>query len=136
MSSFRPALPTMAQAMPRFSRLLGLPQTRTATALARQEQDIDWADGPPPTVLLLMETPFEIQYRVRRFFNCPRVAGPERLATGVCPTDDSRDIDLRIGPDGEVTCFEVNPSPGYSYYEANTGQPIASSLARYLMYES
>jgi glutathione synthase/RimK-type ligase-like ATP-grasp enzyme len=41
-------------------------------------------------------------------------------------------IDLRLGPDGEATCFEVNPSPGYSYYEANTGQPIAASLARYL----
>jgi glutathione synthase/RimK-type ligase-like ATP-grasp enzyme len=45
-------------------------------------------------------------------------------------------IDLRMGPDGEATCFEVNPSPGYSYYEANTGQPIAASLARYLMGES
>lgn len=42
-------------------------------------------------------------------------------------------IDLRIGPDGSVTCFEVNPSPGYSYYEANTGQPIAASLARLLL---
>jgi glutathione synthase/RimK-type ligase-like ATP-grasp enzyme len=41
-------------------------------------------------------------------------------------------IDLRIGPDGEATCFEVNPAPAYSYYEANTGQPIAASLARYL----
>ena len=41
-------------------------------------------------------------------------------------------IDLRIGPDGSATCFEVNPSPAYSYYEANTGQPIAASLARHL----
>jgi glutathione synthase/RimK-type ligase-like ATP-grasp enzyme len=41
-------------------------------------------------------------------------------------------IDLRLGPDGEATCFEVNPSPGYSYYQANSGQPIAASLARYL----
>ena len=41
-------------------------------------------------------------------------------------------IDLRIGPDGSATCFEVNPSPAYSYYEANTGQPIAVSLARHL----
>jgi glutathione synthase/RimK-type ligase-like ATP-grasp enzyme len=41
-------------------------------------------------------------------------------------------IDLRIGPDGQATCFEVNPSPGYSYYQANTDQPIAASLARYL----
>jgi glutathione synthase/RimK-type ligase-like ATP-grasp enzyme len=41
-------------------------------------------------------------------------------------------IDLRIGPDGAATCFEVNPSPAYSYYQANTDQPIATSLARYL----
>ncbi len=42
-------------------------------------------------------------------------------------------IDLRIAPKGEVYCFEVNPSPGYSYYQANTGQPIASALAAYLV---
>jgi hypothetical protein len=42
-------------------------------------------------------------------------------------------IDLRITPDGDVYCFEVNPSPAYSYYEANTGQPIALTLARYLV---
>lgn len=41
-------------------------------------------------------------------------------------------IDLRIGPDGGATCFEVNPSPAFSYYQGNTGQPIAMSLARYL----
>jgi glutathione synthase/RimK-type ligase-like ATP-grasp enzyme len=41
-------------------------------------------------------------------------------------------IDLRIGPDGEATCFEVNPSPAFSFYQANTDQPIATSLARYL----
>lgn len=41
-------------------------------------------------------------------------------------------IDLRIGADGTATCFEVNPSPSYSYYQANTGQPIAASLARLL----
>jgi len=41
-------------------------------------------------------------------------------------------IDLKITPDGEVFCFEVNPSPGYTYYESHTGQPIALALARYL----
>jgi hypothetical protein len=42
-------------------------------------------------------------------------------------------IDLKITPDGEVYCFEVNPSPAYSYYEASTGQPISEALASYLM---
>lgn len=41
-------------------------------------------------------------------------------------------IDLKITPQGEVYCFEVNPSPAFSYYEANTGQPIAEAVARYL----
>lgn len=41
-------------------------------------------------------------------------------------------IDLKLAPDGQVFCFEVNPSPGYSFYESHTGQPIAASVARYL----
>ena len=32
----------------------------------------------------------------------------------------------------EWTCFEVNPSPGYSYYENHTRQPIAGSLVQWL----
>lgn len=45
---------------------------------------------------------------------------------------DFAGIDLKITPDGAVYCFEVNPSPAYSYYELNTGQPISAALARYL----
>lgn len=41
-------------------------------------------------------------------------------------------IDLKVTDDGEVYCFEVNPSPAYSYYESQTGQPISASIARYL----
>src|SRR5262249_38747657 len=41
-------------------------------------------------------------------------------------------IDLKITPEGEVYCLEVNPSPAYSYYESHTGQPISEALARYL----
>ena len=41
-------------------------------------------------------------------------------------------IDLKLTPDGRVFCFEVNPCPAYSYYQANTGQPIATGLAKYL----
>jgi glutathione synthase/RimK-type ligase-like ATP-grasp enzyme len=42
-------------------------------------------------------------------------------------------IDLRYHPAGEWFCFEVNPSPGFSYYEQETGQPIAAAVARFLM---
>ena len=41
-------------------------------------------------------------------------------------------VDLKITPEGEVYCFEVNPTPAFSYYESNTGQPIALEVARYL----
>ncbi len=41
-------------------------------------------------------------------------------------------IDLKVTDDGDVYCFEVNPSPAYAYYESQTGQPISSALARYL----
>ena len=44
-------------------------------------------------------------------------------------------IDLKLTPDGRVFCFEVNPCPAYSYYQANTGQPIARGLAKYLVGE-
>lgn len=41
-------------------------------------------------------------------------------------------IDLKLTPEGRAVCFEVNPCPAYSYYEAHTGQPISLALARYL----
>jgi glutathione synthase/RimK-type ligase-like ATP-grasp enzyme len=42
-------------------------------------------------------------------------------------------IDLRYAEDGRIICFEVNPSPAYSVYEAATGQPIAAAIARRLL---
>jgi hypothetical protein len=41
-------------------------------------------------------------------------------------------IDLKVTPEDDVYCFEVNPSPAYSYYESQTGQPISAAIARYL----
>jgi glutathione synthase/RimK-type ligase-like ATP-grasp enzyme len=41
-------------------------------------------------------------------------------------------IDLKVTPDDEVYCFEVNPCPAFSYYEAHTGQPISAAVARRL----
>ena len=42
-------------------------------------------------------------------------------------------IDLKVTPLDEVFCFEVNPSPAFSYYESYTGQPISSAVAYSLM---
>jgi RimK-like ATP-grasp domain len=41
-------------------------------------------------------------------------------------------IDLKITSDDEIYCFEVNPCPAYSYYEASTGQPISQAIAEHL----
>jgi glutathione synthase/RimK-type ligase-like ATP-grasp enzyme len=42
-------------------------------------------------------------------------------------------IDLKVTPADEVFCFEVNPSPAYTYYECNTGQPISKAVAQRLI---
>ena len=42
-------------------------------------------------------------------------------------------VDLRLTPSGEWFCFEVNPSPGFSYFANATGQPIAAAIAELLI---
>jgi glutathione synthase/RimK-type ligase-like ATP-grasp enzyme len=41
-------------------------------------------------------------------------------------------VDLRLAPDGRWFCFEVNPSPGFTWFEAQTGQPITSAVSSLL----
>jgi len=41
-------------------------------------------------------------------------------------------IDLKETPDGAWYCFEVNPCPGFLFYERHTGQPISLALAELL----
>jgi len=41
-------------------------------------------------------------------------------------------IDLRLTPQGEWYCFEVNPSPAFTFYAAATGQPVAEAIAALL----
>jgi glutathione synthase/RimK-type ligase-like ATP-grasp enzyme len=42
-------------------------------------------------------------------------------------------VDLRLTSNGTWYCFEVNPSPGFTFYEDGTGQPIAEAIAALLM---
>jgi len=37
-------------------------------------------------------------------------------------------IDLKRTPDGEYYCFEINPAPGFLYYEQHSGQPISDAV--------
>ena len=41
-------------------------------------------------------------------------------------------VDLRARADGRWYCFEVNPSPAFTYYQQATGQPMARAVARLL----
>jgi len=41
-------------------------------------------------------------------------------------------IDFKRTPDGRWVCFEVNPTPAYSYYEEQSGQPIARAVVDHL----
>lgn len=41
-------------------------------------------------------------------------------------------IDLFLTDNGTYYCFEVNPSPGYSYYQQTTGQDIATAIVKWL----
>ena len=42
-------------------------------------------------------------------------------------------IDLRLDPDGAWHCFEVNPSPGFSCFEPEGDEPIATAVADLLI---
>jgi glutathione synthase/RimK-type ligase-like ATP-grasp enzyme len=37
-------------------------------------------------------------------------------------------VDLRRSPAGDYYCWEVNPSPGFTFYQAHTGQRIGEAL--------
>jgi glutathione synthase/RimK-type ligase-like ATP-grasp enzyme len=41
-------------------------------------------------------------------------------------------IDLRLHPERGWYCFEVNPSPAFTYFENETGQAIGEAIARLL----
>lgn len=90
-----------------------------ATAAYSQSADYRYAaqDGSPARLL-----PYELNDDVA--LRCLQMtAGLGLLFSG---------IDLKFAPDGRVYCFEVNCCPGYSYFEANTGQPISLAIARLL----
>ena len=42
-------------------------------------------------------------------------------------------IDFRRTPGGVWYCLEVNPSPGFTFFEATTGQRIGATVADLLL---
>jgi glutathione synthase/RimK-type ligase-like ATP-grasp enzyme len=87
------------------------------TSCATDYRYSDRSGAPPPTV-----EPFALDPELaQRCLGLARRLGLELAG-----------IDLRITPDGEAVCFEVNPSPAFSYYEQQAGLPIAAAVARHL----
>ncbi len=80
--------------------------------------DYRYARESPP-VLTATELPADVRARVYTM-----VDGMGLSVAGV---------DLRLTPMGEWFCFEVNPSPGFSYFSNSTGQPIAAAIADLLI---
>ena len=42
-------------------------------------------------------------------------------------------VDLRITPGGDTYCLEINPSPGFTYYEQLAGVYLAGDIAALLI---
>jgi len=90
-----------------------------ATRVSSCADDYRYASATSPAELAAVEIPAAIADRCRaasRAMGLP-VAG----------------IDLRRTPDDRWVCFEVNPSPAFTFYEHATGQPIGEAIARLLM---
>ena len=87
-----------------------------ATAIDSSADDYRYGarEGIDPT-LTAIEIPVALQERL--------VALTRRLGLLVSG------IDLRVTGSGEWFCFEVNPSPGFTFYEDSTGQPIGDAIA-------
>ena len=92
-----------------------------ASALRCEADDYRYPDGEPLEVSAAT-LPDDIADR------CVRLAGALELPLA--------GIDLRRTPDGAWYCFEVNPSPAFTYYSARTGQPIAEAIAALLLQPS
>ena len=90
-----------------------------ATAIQTEATDYRYAQRQGSEVeLYSIELPAELAER------CARLASVLGLAFA--------GIALKIASHGHIYCFEVNPSPAFSYYESYTGQPIAQTVAQYI----
>jgi glutathione synthase/RimK-type ligase-like ATP-grasp enzyme len=92
-----------------------------ATRVSCDADDYRYAaeQGHPPARLTPIGLPPEVE------FACLRVSRGLRLPVS--------GIDLRLTPEGDWYCFEVNPSPAFTYYASATGQPIGRSIAALLV---
>jgi hypothetical protein len=95
--------------------------------------------GPRVFATEVVSTADDYRYAARQGADCelrayelPAEVGPRALALADALGLPLAGLDLRRTPDGEWYCFEVNPSPCFSYYERHTGQPMTAAVAALL----
>lgn len=93
-----------------------------ATEVAGETDDYRFPRGRRPPRMRTKELPPHVARR------CTELAASMNLAVA--------GIDLRVDPGGCWYCFEVNPSPAFTYYSEETEQPIAAAIARLLAGET
>ena len=89
-----------------------------ACAIASTADDYRYARGTDAPEIYSCRLPEEIENK------CRLMAAEMKLPLA--------GIDLRETPEGQWYCFEVNPSPGFTYYQQETNQPISRAIARLL----
>jgi glutathione synthase/RimK-type ligase-like ATP-grasp enzyme len=89
-----------------------------AATIESAADDYRYADGNDFPIVHSARLPEDVEDR------CRELAARSNLALA--------GIDLRCTPDGSWYCFEVNPSPAFTYYEERTEQPIAVAVAALL----
>ena len=89
-----------------------------ACQVISEAEDYRYPDEQQEVDITPAELPQEVADRCRRMAKSMRLT-----VTG---------IDLRHGTDGRWYCLEANPSPGSTYYEEATGQPIGRAVAELL----
>ena len=119
-----PRLPTQFQALVpgQEVRVHVVGDTVIATAIRSAAIDYRYAGRTGQAVAMApVELPAEVGERCRLLV--------ERLGLAFAG------LDLRCTPEGIWYCFEVNPSPAYSFFQEMGGQPISEALVRYLAAE-
>lgn len=89
-----------------------------ATEISSEATDYRYAKKEDNRVMRGIELPAEIAQR------CLELTKGLGLAMG--------GIDLRKSPAGEYYCFEVNPSPAFTFYQSHAQQRIGDALVRLL----
>jgi hypothetical protein len=109
----------------------------------------EYIPGPDFRVHVIGDEIFaaEIESTAEDYRDADRRGLPVRIRCAHVPTDLSdrcsrltsamglliSGIDFRRAPDGRWFCFEINPSPDFSYFQRATGQPLAQAITRILL---